>query len=86
MLLLGSIVLKSATRRILMSILAQRRFFRECSRGFLQLMRVCDSSFTLSKNVSFSQSGLYGGSPMRRTRSAKRGSDRNGSQSGSTLR
>jgi hypothetical protein len=86
MLLLGSIVLKNATRRILMSILAQRRFFRECSRGFLQLMRVCDSSLTLSKNASFSQSGLYGGSPMRRTRSAKRGSDRNGSQSGSTLR
>jgi hypothetical protein len=28
----------------------------------------------------------YGGSPMRRTRSAKRGSDRSGSQSGSTLR
>jgi hypothetical protein len=62
-----------------------RGFFRECSRGFLQLMRVCDS-LTLSKNALFSQSGLYGGSPMRRTRSAKRGSDRNGSQSGSTLR
>jgi hypothetical protein len=55
-------------------------------KGYSLTLRVCDSSFTLSKNASFSQSGFYGGSPMRRTRAAKRGSDRNGSQSGSTLR
>jgi hypothetical protein len=27
------------------------RFFRECSRGFLQFMRVCDSSLTLSEGA-----------------------------------
>ena len=48
--------------------------------------RVCDSSLTLSKNAPLSQSGLYGGSPTRRTKSANRRSARSGSQSGSTLR